>query len=63
MIVLLAILLLAVTTQKQFKLNYNHTSNTIQLYDEKGKHINLKLAFDTPDLQLHQSLKGTTLFL
>lgn len=61
--VLLAILLFAATIQKQFKLNYNHTSNTIQLYDEKSKPINLKIAFDTPDLQLHQSLKGTTLFL
>jgi hypothetical protein len=59
----LTILLLTVALQKQFKLNYNHSSNTLQLYDEKSKPINLKIAFDTPDLQLHPSLKIGTLFL
>lgn len=61
--VLLVILFFIVTLQKQFKLSYNHSSNTIQLYDVKSKPINLKIVFDTPDLQLHQSLKDNALFL
>jgi hypothetical protein len=50
-------LFLIIAIQKQFKLNYNHSSNTIQLYAEKSKPINLKLSFENSDLSLHDSLK------